>query len=175
MTKKFGFDRLRQQIEELAAAEFDEQLAVWPECGSPIEKLLDMAISFALHHAHYGYSLVDMSPAQFEGLSPDTGTVINTILRQRQVMVEGCRVDFVFWIFGARPDGKGGWIPLVVECDGHQFHERTKEQASRDRSRDRSFQLAGHEVFRFTGSELWRDPAGCAKQVIGWVIGKACV
>ena len=26
---------------------------------------------------------------------------------------------------------------MIVECDGHDFHERTKEQASRDKERDR--------------------------------------
>jgi LPS sulfotransferase NodH len=29
-------------------------------------------------------------------------------------------------------------------------------------------QLSGIEVFRFTGSELWRDPLACASQVIEW-------
>lgn len=64
--------------------------------------------------------------------------------------------------------GVEGWRRLIVECDGHEFHERTKEQAAKDRSRDRASTLAGMEVFRFTGSELWRDPYGCAGQVIEW-------
>ena len=41
---------------------------------------------------------------------------------------------------------------VVVECDGHNFHERTKDQASRDRTRDREMTLAGFKVMRFTGS-----------------------
>lgn len=45
----------------------------------------------------------------------------------------------------------------VVECDGHEFHERTKEQAERDRSRDRAVQAMGWRIIRFTGSELYRD------------------
>ncbi|KAA0117930.1 DUF559 domain-containing protein [Methylobacterium sp. P1-11] len=56
----------------------------------------------------------------------------------------------------------------VVECDGHEFHERTKEQAQRDRSRDRRLQEAGYRVFRFTGSEIYRDPLGCAREVMNW-------
>ena len=47
---------------------------------------------------------------------------------------------------------------LFVECDGHDFHERTKEQAERDRSKDRAIQAAGIPVLRFTGREIWRDP-----------------
>ncbi|MFA6031831.1 MAG: DUF559 domain-containing protein [Myxococcota bacterium] len=59
----------------------------------------------------------------------------------------------------------------VVECDGHDYHERTKEQASRDRSRDRHFAAKGWRVVRFTGSEIWRDPQRCAAELIDIVFG----
>lgn len=57
---------------------------------------------------------------------------------------------------------------LVVECDGHDYHERTKEQAAKDRSRDRNLQMSGYTVFRFTGYEIYRAPLKCAKQVFKW-------
>ena len=57
---------------------------------------------------------------------------------------------------------------LVIECDGHDFHERTKEQAAKDRSRDRALQQLGCTVFRFTGSELYRDPFRKAMEVVDW-------
>ena len=50
---------------------------------------------------------------------------------------------------------------VVVECDGHNFHERTKDQASRDRTRDREMTLAGFKVMRFTGSEIHRSVMNC--------------
>jgi very-short-patch-repair endonuclease len=53
---------------------------------------------------------------------------------------------------------------LFVECDGHDFHERTKEQAARDRERDRFCQLEGRRVLRFTGAEIVRDAWSCAGQ-----------
>ena len=56
-------------------------------------------------------------------------------------------------------------LKLVVEVDGHDFHERTKEQAARDKSRDRAMLAAGYHVMRFTGSEVWRDPNRCASEV----------
>jgi hypothetical protein len=37
----------------------------------------------------------------------------------------------------------GDWKSLVVECDGHDYHERTKDQAARDRSRDRAMTVSG--------------------------------
>lgn len=55
---------------------------------------------------------------------------------------------------------------IAVECDGHEYHERTREQAMHDRSRDRKCQLAGWKVLRFTGSEIHRDVRGCVKQVL---------
>lgn len=54
---------------------------------------------------------------------------------------------------------------FVIECDGHEHHERTKEQASRDKSRDRWFTSRGFKMLRFTGSEIWRDPAACFEEI----------
>lgn len=55
---------------------------------------------------------------------------------------------------------------IIVECDGHNFHERTKEQARRDRSRDREFTLAGYVVLRFTGSEIFQRPMSCSGEIV---------
>jgi len=56
-------------------------------------------------------------------------------------------------------------IAIVVECDGHDYHERTKEQAVRDRKRDRAMTAAGLHVLRFTGSEIARDAKACLKEI----------
>ena len=54
---------------------------------------------------------------------------------------------------------------VVIECDGHEFHERTKDQARHDRRRDRWMTTNGISVLRFTGSEIWADPLKCADEV----------
>lgn len=54
---------------------------------------------------------------------------------------------------------------IAVECDGHYFHDRTKEQATRDKRRDRYLTLHGWRVIRFTETEINADPRGCADQV----------
>lgn len=59
----------------------------------------------------------------------------------------------------------GDVVRVVVECDGHEFHERTKEQAERDRRRDRELQILGYRVLRFTGREIWRDALACSFSV----------
>lgn len=54
---------------------------------------------------------------------------------------------------------------IVVEADGHAFHERTPEQAAHDRSRDRWMTSQGYRVLRFTGTEINRAAARCAIEI----------
>lgn len=54
---------------------------------------------------------------------------------------------------------------IIVELDGHDFHERTPEQAQKDKSRDRELQAKGWHVLRFTGREVLRDPWLCLNEV----------
>jgi very-short-patch-repair endonuclease len=58
---------------------------------------------------------------------------------------------------------------LIVECDGHDFHEKTKEQVKKDKSRDRILQSVGYTVFHFTGSEIYNDCFGCTKQCLDFL------
>lgn len=51
-----------------------------------------------------------------------------------------------------------GGMKLAIECDGHDYHERTKQQAKHDKERDRWLQGQGWFVARFTGSEIYKDP-----------------
>lgn len=46
---------------------------------------------------------------------------------------------------------------IVIECDGHDFHEKTKQQAAKDKERDRFFAKEGYTVLRYTGSEIFND------------------
>ena len=82
-----------------------------------------------------------------------------------QVKIGRYRADFLVSLsFGDKS------ILIVVECDGHEFHERTKSQASRDKSRDRTLQRQGYRVFRFTGSDIFNGSHGCAHEIIGAVM-----
>ena len=59
----------------------------------------------------------------------------------------------------------------VIECDGLDYHDRTKEQATQDKRRDRDLQSMGYTVCRFSGTEIWADPEKCAKEVIKIIEG----
>ena len=45
---------------------------------------------------------------------------------------------------------------IIIECDGHDFHEKTKEQARKDKQRDRFLIQNGFFVLRYTGSEIFQ-------------------
>lgn len=82
-----------------------------------------------------------------------------------QLMVGPYRVDFMLSL---HINGKYSFV--VVECDGHDFHERTKEQARRDRSRDREMQMRGLRIIRFTGAEIYADARLCAEEALTHLI-----
>lgn len=83
-----------------------------------------------------------------------------------QASIDKYRADFVIGLV-EYPNAQR----VVVECDGHDYHERTKEQASHDRRRDRHMQSAGYKVFRFTGSDLHRNAIECAEEVVKELFG----
>lgn len=186
MSKNFGFDLLQDQIIEQLASELAAQAAIIERVSNygdtPIERLLlgSMVLSLKyLEQEWFKRVLVSSDETMAKrkaGLKAQNMNLFlgeNTIFVQKQTDVAGWRSDFVFNVYASwdrEPDAgrKPGWDRLIVECDGHDFHERTKEQAARDRERDRDAQIAGMEIYRFTGSELWRNPLGCAGQVIAW-------
>jgi len=61
---------------------------------------------------------------------------------------------------------------VAVEVDGHDFHEKTKEQASRDKERDRAIQKFNCKVFRYSGADVFADPFRCALEIVNVSLGK---
>jgi len=55
--------------------------------------------------------------------------------------------------------------PICVYTDGHTYHERTEDQAKRDRSIDRKLQELGFVVLRFTGKEVNESLAMVINQI----------
>lgn len=144
---------------------------------SPIEKLFLVSLKAAVKYIypHQRNSIVIAK-------HPDTRLqkdYMESFVVRPQFQIGSYRVDFLIHAYDFLASGwdddecwfpyhETHWRSLVVECDGHDFHERTKEQAARDRKRDRELSLKGYDVFRFTGSEIWRDPIKCAEDVIQW-------
>ena len=136
---------------------------------SPIEKLLFTALMIEIETGYHEHDrlLIYKKGRRFDhAIMSDIDRACLPLVIEAQVNVLDWPVDFLV----SSRSVIGGWSKLVVECDGHDFHERTKEQAKKDRSRDRRLQKAGITVFRFTGSEIWNDPCACADQIIDWAV-----
>ncbi len=126
-------------------------------CGSPIEQLF----LYALWSRGCWYDKLVLTKLPFDQMRKHRGIDRRSVCAP-QVQIGKYRVDFLF----AQGLDRGDPYLLAVECDGHDFHEKTKEQAARDKARDRDLMERGVQVMRFTGSEIWRDPGECAAQVL---------
>lgn len=145
-------------------------------CESPVENLL--AAAFCLtrmrNSGNMGRGIVLLGwhehEARFsfqEFMGVATGD--RFIYIAPQVSIACYRVDF---LCSCRVGGITDL--LAVECDGHAFHERTKQQAQRDKARDRDLLTMGVPVMRFTGSEIWRDPMQAVQSVDEYFFDAAC-
>jgi len=87
---------------------------------------------------------------------------------QPQYEIGNYKADFLITCLGFKNTSDGASLrrlEIVVECDGHDYHERTKQQASSDKKRDRCMTGLGYTVLRFTGSDIYKDPMKCAEEV----------
>ena len=129
-------------------------------CESPIETLL-LAGLLSVQYPH--------RKCRSPGVRMPDGTAINAnapIQIFPQMRLGRYRLDFM-----VVAERKGEAPTMVnVECDGHEFHQDvTMVQWNADRDRDAYVRSLGHMVKRFPGSEIWRDPTGCADDVAALV------
>lgn len=114
-------------------------------CESPIEKMLVIELNKLKGYLH-------MKKAE---------TIIS---RQNVIKVKNKEYRVDIWVKTFLKDGSE--IDVIVECDGHNFHEKTKEQAAKDKKRDRDLTSLGFRIMRFTGSEIFEDASGCSFEVM---------
>jgi hypothetical protein len=59
---------------------------------------------------------------------------------------------------------------FAVEIDGHEWHEKTKEQVARDKARERDLLRSNIRVIRFSGYEVFHDPLKAANETWSIII-----
>jgi len=152
-----------------AAAVAVEETYFWAaeKCESPIEKI----ILAQFLHPHTGKEWGSVC----EILFPPSGAIehcqpppVEGFYLWPQIKIGPYRVDFV--VAAVRHNGEKPSY-AVIECDGHDFHERTKDQAQRDKSRDRYLTGRGYRILRFTGSEIYRDPDAVWEEIFKIILG----
>lgn len=128
--------------------QLDYDLHLIEECETPIEVLLGLEIRREIDSLNGTEGLYYYLHPQYE----------------IEVSDSLYRVDFL--LAPVMAEKITTYPNIVIECDGHDYHERTKEQAKRDRARERELLKAGYRVVRFTGSEIVANPKKCAWEVI---------
>lgn len=182
-----------RRLMEIARYEIEQNsklaLANAQLCHSPIEKLFFLAWNEIVERERLHFIRhreLHVNPTRFDNgrrLSLDDAIryfhddVQNMKITQIDLVfpqygIGDYRVDFVLiriegnWIDWRSESFKVFVLPkVIVECDGHDFHEKDREQAKKDKARDRFLQAEGFRVFRFTGSEIVQDPIKCAQEV----------
>lgn len=136
---------------------------------SPLEELF--LILWAYWHSHSG------KPGQFTYAGekvpwtdePGPNAVFFDL--SQQVKIGRHRADYVVTI--QRRTGKA--LRIAIELDGHRFHDRTEQQASADRRRDRYFLREGVFTLRYTFSDLVKAPNDAMRDLTDTLlaVGKA--
>ena len=55
---------------------------------------------------------------------------------------------------------------VLVECDGHIWHERTEEERKKEKARDRYLQRNNYLVFHYTGKEILDNGLKIANEIL---------
>jgi hypothetical protein len=58
---------------------------------------------------------------------------------------------------------------LCIYTDGHTYHERTEDQALRDKNIDRKLQALGYTVLRYTGKEINESMEKTMREIKDWI------
>lgn len=114
-------------------------------CESFIERRLAVALLFSEAFTF----------APFDGIPHAVARDVMGVVLLQQAKVDQYRVDFTMM-------HPRGLLKLVIECDGHEFHDGDRDAAARDRARDRHLLSLGWTTSRFTGREVVRDAMQCA-------------
>lgn len=153
-------DRARADVGRIEATYFGQDMhaqIVERQIESPIEQLFLVAM-----HVMCRANFEEINPEPHPGVTPGSWIFPRGVQISPQVPVGSYRVDFVVSVTGL-PTGAPS---LIVELDGHEFHDKDKRQRSYEKRRDRDLVRAGYRVLHFTGSDVVKDPYAVAHEVL---------
>ena len=128
----------------------------YDDCKSPIEKILALAYEIVIY---------DIGFPECELLQ---------LYPQEEIVVDDKRyyADFLLDTENVGGIKRDHPLKLIIECDGHEFHEKTKEQVILRNERDLSLKMAGYDILHFSGSEIYRNPFECAVKIFDYAVSK---
>ena len=122
-------------------------------CESPIEQILWIALNFCTLNTGKHYVFAEQVEVEANG--------------------KEYRLDFLYEEYYM--DIIDNPLHLAIECDGHDFHEKTKEQVEKRNKRDMDLKLAGYDILHYSGSQIFKNPIKCAMEILDYIdkkIGK---
>ena len=122
------------------------------DCESPIEQML----ALELENLHLENSTLFNSNLEIIGYEKQSEIECNKNVY---------RVDFLIPVIFYKNIRR----IYIVECDGYEFHQKTKEQVQNDYIRQRNLEMAGYRIIKFTGSEVYNNAQDCALQVLKYI------
>jgi REase_MTES_1575 len=175
--------KVAEEIVRMYLRAVPDLAAILKRCGSPIEQLFLVSLCSAcedtegVHFGEYAmqkyvYSTTARSVIPFD---EDDVIVCNhdasfVVAQQHHVKHESriARLDFAAVSVGIVSNDTPPVVAasVAIELDGHDWHERTKEQAASDKSRDRALAKLGWHTLRFTGHEVYADASACVRDVV---------
>ena len=127
----------------------------YTQCKSPIEKIFMMTFNFVSILRN------DELPSDIMGVFIFPQLDIETAQHKYYV-------DFYIVM-----ESLNNSVGVVVECDGHEFHQKTKEQVTHDNEREYEIKKVGYDILRFSGSQIYNAPFKCANDVFDYLLSKA--
>jgi len=129
---------------------------LYAECKSPIEQIFNFAYDIVI--CNEGFPINELLY-----LFPQAEIVANGNKYFADFLLDTERVS---GIYREHP------LKLVIECDGHDFHEKTKAQVEKNNKRNFDLQLEGYDVLHFSGSQIYKDPIKCATDAYKYIRSK---
>lgn len=141
--------KVEEQINENINIYYNQLKESLINCESPIEQML----SLELESLHLDNSIYFNPNLEIIGFDKQCEIECNK---------NKYRVDILIPVIFYRKIYKC----FIIECDGHEFHQKNKEQVKKDNIRQRDIEMSGYKIIRFSGSEIYNDAYGCALEIL---------
>lgn len=129
-------------------------------CKSPIEQILLFAFNIRVFERLKEFkSAIDFCLVPQKEIKIGKKKYFADLYFDAEEISENCEIDI-------------GNLKLVIECDGHDYHHASKQQVKKDYERETDLKLAGYDILRFTGSQIYGDPYRCADTIIDYIKSK---
>lgn len=151
----YAMENLVQQHKNITTLIVDPPFAGSEDCQSPIEKILYVACNIVF---------------RIRDNELDKSVIGTSIFPQFSIETEKKNYCADFIIVLEKFVGK--CVDVIVECDGHEFHQKTKAQVERDNQREYDIKKMGYDVLRFSGSQIYNNPFKCANDIFDYLIAK---